>query len=582
MTKALKQPKVKDKNGFSLKKLWALVMVQFREKVDFSWAKERKTLIQKIVFSILKFLLVAGGTFGAGYILMFTRTIYANDFVNVYLIFFTVYTALNVINITVGLMKSLYYAEDNKLLVTFPVTSNVLFLSKMLVFFLAELKRSLDMLVPVTLGLILCGVTQGKISPICIFYSIIVLIIVVGLMVVFGALFSIPACYIYKAFKTIPILELISFLLLSAGVVALIVVAIGFIPENIDLMNEWPQMRESAQNTVDNFSNYIYPFTFIVRTIVGNPTYVKGIGITYSFNFVSVLQSFALFGIMVVSAIGIFFLIKPFYFYMMSKSFEFDKNPVDQERINPVHKRYITFINKEFKITFRDFEISGSYLFVYVLVPVLLLFIDTMFSAINRRLDGFIMTYAFNVLLMTIPYLASNSMIATLYSKEGRAAYIKKTKPVSPLMPLTSKLVFNLGLSIPSILACGIVFYNFAHADGQGVGVLSTILLSLTVLFVQYAHIFYSATLDIMNPQNERYATQGEDFVNPNERNSTIVGFIAAFVLAFITFFLLEDSAGRTGSYDEAFLKICLIGLFSCISCFVLFVLKIKAYYFEK
>jgi len=568
----------RDGNGFSFKKLWALVMFQFREKIDISWAISSKSLIQTIVFSVLKFLLVMGATFGAGSILILLQIIYATDFVNLYLLFFTVYTIINTINVTLGLMKSLYYAEDNKLLVTFPVSSNILFLSKMMVYFLAELRRSVDMLLPITLGLILCGVTAGKISPICLFYCIVVLIIAVGLMVVFGALFSIPVCYIYKAFKTVPILELVAFLIFAAVAIVAVVWIISFIPKNIDLLNEWPSMRETMQNTIEGFSRYIYPFVFVVETIVGKLAidttahYVFGLG--------SILQSIILLGVFAAASIGIFFLIKPFYFYMMTKSFEFDKSAVDSGRANPVHKKYITFVDKEFKITFRDFEVSGSYLIVYALVPLLLYLIDTMFSAINRRLEGNMMTYAFNVLLMTIPYLASNSMIATLYSKEGRAAYIKKTKPVSPLVPLISKLVFNLGLSIPSIIACGIVFYNYAANDL--IGVLATMLLSFTVLFVQYAHIFYSATLDIMNPQNERYATQGEDFNNPNEKNSTIVAFISSFILAFITYLLLYDSYYRTLSYNGAFIKIFVIGAVACFSCLLLFVLKVKAYYFEK
>lgn len=579
MSQAIAKNKLKDNNRFSFKKLWALVMFQFREKTDLTWAKRTKNLIQTIVFALIKFLLVAGGTFGAGYILILIGIIYTTDFVNLYLVFFTVYSAVNILNITVGLMHSFYYAEDNKLLVTFPVSSNVLFLSKLLVFYLAELKRSVDMLLPVTLGLILCGVTAGKIDPICIFYSLVVLVIAVGLMVAIGALFSIPAAYIFRAFKQWPILELFGFVLFAAAAIALVTIIISFIPKNIDLINEWPEMRSNMQQAIDNFSRYIYPFAFVVSTIVGSASFKNG-SMSYVFNGWSVAQSGILLGILLVSFVGIFFLIKPFYFYMMSKSFEFDKVPVDMQKANPVHKKYITFVDKEFKISIRDFEVSGSYIIVYVLVPLLLFLIDTMFSAINRRLEGNMMTYAFNVLLMTIPYLASNSMIATLYSKEGRAAYIKKTKPVSPLLPLISKLVFNLALSIPSIIACGIVFYNFAASDQ--IGAMSAILISLTVLFAQYAHIFYSATLDIMNPQNERYATQGEDFSNPNEKTSTITAFIASFALAFLTYLLLNDSFYRTGSYNEAFIKIALIGFFAFASCLFLFVLKVKAYYFEK
>lgn len=573
--------KPKDDNKFSFKKLWVLVMFQLREKLDFSWAKQKKDLIRKIVFTAIKFLAVMFGTFGFCFLLTALGLVKTADIINVYLVFFTVYAFVNLINVTVGMMKSLYYAEDNKLLVTFPVGSSSLFLSKLMVFLLSELRRSVDILLPVTLGAVLCGVANGLVGPICIFYCIIVLALVVGIMVISGAILSIPASYLLILFNKLPILELIGFTLIMSGIIVGVVLLINLVPTNINLLNEWPEFNNNIQGAISALSRNLPPIEFIVELIFGAPTYNTATASHgFSFGWATVGGTGILIGVLLGLAVITFFAIRPFYFYMMSKSFEFDKVPVDVQKRNIVHRKYITFIDKEFKITFRNVEISGSYLIVYIIVPILLLLINAMFSAINKRLEGYIMTYAFNVLLMTIPYLASNSMIATLYSKEGRAAYIKKTKPVSPLVPLTSKLVFNLGLSIPSIIACGIVFYNFA--SDSGVTAAHTVLLSFSVLFIQYAHIFFSATLDIMNPQNERYATQGEDFSNPNERTSTVVAFIAAFIIALVTYFLLKDSYFRTSSYTGAFIKIFLLSLVALVSELILFILKVRAYYFEK
>lgn len=583
MTKTVEREKLKDNNKFSFKKLWVLVMFQLREKLDLGWIKQKKDLIRKIVFTVLKFVAVMFGTFGACFLLSSTfGLVKTADIINVYLVFFAVYALVNLINITLGMIKSLYYAEDNKLLVTFPVGSSSLFLSKLMVFLLAELRRSVDILLPVTLGAVLCGVANGLVDPVCLFYCMIVLIIVVGIMVVLGALLSIPTSYLLILFNKVPILELIGFVIIMAGIIVGVVTLINLVPENINLLNEWPEFNNNIQAVISTLSRTLVPITFVIEIIFGSPSYNNQTNSHgFSFGWDTIGSTGILIGVLAVLSVIVFFAIRPFYFYMMSKSFEFDKVPVDVQKSNVVHKKYITFIDKEFKITFRNVEISGSYLIVYIIVPILLLLIDAMFSAINKRLEGYIMTYAFNVLLMTIPYLASNSMIATLYSKEGRAAYIKKTKPVSPLIPLTSKLVFNLALSIPSIIACGVVFYNFASASG--IKAVHAVLLAFSVLFIQYAHIFFSATLDIMNPQNERYATQGEDFTNPNERTATIVAFITSFVVAFITFFLLKDSYYHNGeSFDAAFIKIFCLSLLGLASTFTLFVLKIKAYYFEK
>ena len=49
----------------------ALTTVQVRDKIDFSWTKSIKTVIQKIVFFILKFAGIAGIMFGILFILGF-------------------------------------------------------------------------------------------------------------------------------------------------------------------------------------------------------------------------------------------------------------------------------------------------------------------------------------------------------------------------------------------------------------------------------------------------------------------------------------------------------------------------------
>jgi hypothetical protein len=273
----------------------------------------------------------------------------------------------------------------------------------------------------------------------------------------------------------------------------------------------------------------------------------------------------------------VFFVIKPFYFVMMTKNFEFNKDIIDEAKENKVKEKHWTFIVKEIKLTLRDLDISGSYIGVYIAVPILLLFIDKIFAAMSTSVRGDFMIIAFNILLIALPLLASSTMDATLFSREGRAAYMKKTKPLKPYFPLSSKLFFNLILVIPSIAACCYVFVKFTNC-----GPLSGILLFFTILALQYGHVFYSATLDIMNPQNELYATEGTSISNPNERKSTIVAFVISFLFALVGFVLLRESFQKYGSFNAALVKLLLLALVFAGSCIFLFFIKIKAYYIDR
>ena len=555
-----------------MKSFWPLVFMQLKDKLDLSWVKSKKSLIQKIVFSIIKFLLIGAIVFVLLFVLNFLMVIYKSEVINLYVIFFTLMFILNLFSITTGLMDSLYYANDNKVLVTLPVTSSQLFYSKLIVYLLFQIKRDIDILLPVTLGMFIFGVYGGVVNIGSLFYMLLILIINTVLMLFIGSLLSIPALYIYKWMKNFPIIELILVILGVALFVALAVLLINLIPENIDLINQWPSVRNAINGFINGFKLYVYPIAFIVRCMSGELH-----NFVYTINGQTLWMSAILLGITLVLGVIVYFAIKPFYFSMMTKTGEFNKEIIDNPKKNKKHQKYVTFANKELKLSFRDFDISGSYIAIYVIVPILLYFMNKVYGAFTTSQMGKTMVIAFSILLTILPFLASNSIIATLYSKEGRAAYIKKTKPINPLFPLISKVLFNLILSVPSIIACMVVFGIMC-----GTPVWGCILLGIAFIAIQYGHIFYSAGLDIMNPQNEVYATDGEQINNPNENKATVVGFITAFVYALVAYLLMQESIRLYGNTHMAIYKLLFIALFYFIATFMLFVLKVKAFYYEK
>ncbi|MDY0100990.1 MAG: hypothetical protein RBR94_03255, partial [Bacilli bacterium] len=185
---------------------------------------------------------------------------------------------------------------------------------------------------------------------------------------------------------------------------------------------------------------------------------------------------------------------------------------------------------------------------------------------------------AFNVLLILLPLLASNGLIATMYSKEARTAYMKRTKPVNALIPLFAKLIPNLVLSLTSIVVSLIVFniyMNFIF--------INIFLLALGMIFIQVGHLFLSGLLDLMNPQNEQYATTGTHVQNPNETKSIILAFVIAFAYALITLaFILEAVTDPSIKFSVGFLKMFFIGLGFALIVLYLYKENIKVYYNQR
>ena len=557
-------------------KFWALVVIQYRDKVDTSWTQSFKTIVQKVVFIIVKFAVIVAAVF---VVLHFASLLFALQnarILNFFLVFLGFYTILNLISVTFGLVKSLYHAEDNKVLATYPTTSAKLFLSKILVFELFELKKSFDILLPISIGFLAIGVRFHVISIPLVIWSILPLVMIITITVLLGALLSIPALFVYNFFKRHPLVEVIGFAAIIGGVTFLLIWLINLIPENkgdIDINTSYGAIKQAFDNFVIIFAKAVYPVNFAYRTMVGE----SGAYITNKFTWLTIGRFGIMIGVAAVLFGLAFLIIKPFYFGMMTKTFEFDKSPVDSSKKNKKREKHWAIILKETKLTLRDFDISGSYLAVYIAAPILLLLIDKVFRAMATSTTGDLMVIAFNILLIALPILSSSTIASTIYSREGRTAYFKKTKPILPYFPLTAKIVFNLVFVIPSIAACSYIFVRFTNQDAA-----SGILLAFTILALEYGHVFFSASLDIMNPQNEVYATEGESVSNPNERRSTFIAFITSILFAGLAFLFFDESIKQYDSFKPAFLKLMIIALLFAISCIVLFFIKVKAFYNDR
>ena len=566
-----------------MKQLLQLTLFQLKDKIDMSWMKSRKTLIQTIVFGLLKFAVVAAIVYVVLYLL--TTVGFLNkyhDIIHLFTLFLTVTLFLNLCSSTYTLMKSLYFADDNKVLITLPVNANKLFFSKLFVYFIYELKKSFSLLVPGIFGFLIfeaMGFKSFEVSFINIIWMLIPVVIVIVIQVLLAAILSIPFLYIYRLFKRNQIFDLVLVALAVTTLILVVVNLINLIPDDIDLDRQWPSMVNGFSNFLENIDRYAYPVNWGTRIFFGeavgtatsmsDPHY-RLVGYTF------IRFAIAIGAVAVLTGIA-FLLIRPFYFTMIYKTFEYDKNPQLVMKKNVKHKKYVTFANKEFKLSFRDFDISGSYIAIYIIVPILLFFMDRVISAISTSMRGNNIAIAVNALLTILPLLASNSTIATLYSKEVRTAYLTKSNPVNPFIPLTSKLLCNLVFSVPSIIACAIIFANFS-----GLGVLIAVLFSVSVLLIQYAHIFYSAAQDIMNPQNEVYATTGSDFNNPNEAKATIMAFIGSFAITLAFYFMLVESMRLYDNYLSAFVRLLIVAAFLFAGFLLLFIKKIKAFYYEK
>ena len=138
-----------------MKNLMILVKMQLKEQLNFKRFEVENVkafhVIAGIVGAILKFALVTGLCVA---FLLVSKILGLFSFQGrpipdtVISLVFSVMLLMSVISCTAGLTKSLYYARDNAVLLTLPCPALHVYLSKLVIFFMFEIKRNLSFLVP--------------------------------------------------------------------------------------------------------------------------------------------------------------------------------------------------------------------------------------------------------------------------------------------------------------------------------------------------------------------------------------------------------------------------------------------------
>lgn len=547
-----------------MKYLKTLVLMQLKDKLDLSFMGNRRKLILKSALAVLSVVAVTAVIFLLFKVAVMLRifSFWDNLPVNVLSVVFIAMQLLSMIGCTVGLTNALYFATDNKVLLTMPVSTNTVFLSKLTLYYIYELKKSILFTLPLF-------VAFGMVNGYAFYYYLwlIPCIFLVSLVpVAVASVVSIPLMFVMRVIKN-GILRGVLCVLGLAAITFVIVKLIALIPENINLVGQWGEIYYAIQDALQWVCDKFALLNYITVMVVG-----QTVGYVYK---LFSLQTFVILAVLVASMavlIGISYLLaRPLFLYMASKQFEFEKNNNVKAKPNKVHSAKTSAISQELTMNFRSLTYIVKVFGQITVLPVATFFLNKTFVAMNTRLAGQHMAVAFNVLLMLLISTSQNSVLASVYSREGNARYIIKTRPVSYANSVVAKLYVNLVATTLSVVLATVGFANVT-----GTSVTDSVLLAVIVVFVNIAYIFWSAELDIMNPQSRQYSTVGVSFDNPNERKATVLSFLISALFAFAVYFLLKE--GQT----MAFIKIGLVALVFLGARLYLYFTRVKLYYMEK
>ena len=548
-----------------MKTLMPLIAMQLKDKLDFSFQKSNwKQILFKTIFFFIKFFAITAVIYVGFMVLSILRLIdLASGIPDKFLgVLFTIMIILSILTCTIGLVKSLYYAKDNQVLLTMPTNRVNIFFSKLIVYYIYELFRNLTFILPLFIAF-------GMVNAYQFYYYIWVLIgllFVTAIPVSIGALLSIPAMYVSNFFRNFKVLQYLVIVLLIALGIWAVVAVINLIPTNFNLIETWGTTFWEIQSFFEKFQLMFIPFYWLMESVVGTRYGV-------SHTMFNAEQWFCILGVLgtIIVLLGVCYLVvRPLFFHIASSPLEYKKSIIKKSKSNVKHSSFVSGFKKEILLNLRTPEKLYSLIGIAILMPIAILLLNKIFNAMDTRLTGAYMTIAFNVLMIMLFALSSNASMAKIYSEEGNSVYLIKTNPQKYLKTLLVKLVPNAIVMTISILASVIIYSEFAG------NLVNIPLLFISIEGFYLGHLLWSAELDIMNPQTAQYATTGTHTNNPNEVKSTIYAFLLSIFLAFVTFFII-------GEGEMVFwIKAMIIGIIFLLIRIYFYYIKVKVYYKEK
>ena len=553
-----------------MKNLLILVKMQLKEQLNFTRFELKHVnwwhVLVSIVAAVLKFSLV---TVLCGAFLVAAKTLNLFSLTrnvppSVISLVFTVMLAASILSCTIGLTKALYFSRDNAILLTLPCVPLQVYLSKLIIFFIFEIKRTFSFVVPMFLAYFITHGLALKFYPWLLVCVLMISLFTVGI----GSLLSLPAMWIAALFRQRKSLQISCLVLVVGAATAALYFAISLIPENINLVATWGTTYWKIQDVLNAYtSKFTLPFG-ITQMIIGERHNMKQLLLPGPTAF----RFGLLFGVTAVAfALGLV-IVRPLFYKMASKPFEHAKRQVRAKKNRQLPRAISTLwieILGAVKGASRLFANMG----IFIALPMLVFLLNKIFLAMNTRAMGNYMVVAFNVLIILLIALNSNCYIASVYSRDGRSAYLIKTQPARYWPLLLAKLFPNVFFLFFSFVATFIVLMLTAS-----LGTWQTVMLSVAFLAVYLSHLLFCAEQDLMNPQIELYATVGASETNINETRATLTAFLFSFAVAGILFLLLLESVGSI----SVFIKFLAVSLAVLAYRLNMFFAKIRLYYKEK
>ena len=493
-----------------------LVLLQAGEKFRGLKHGPTKKSVFKTFLKVLAAVAVTGALAGvfsyikSSYVFSFDKELFTT------VIFFT--QIISVLTCVGSMMDVLYNSKENLILMAFPCNYNEIFVSKIIVFTMEEMKKSCFFLLPFLLsyGLVSgAGAAYwGGLIPLWVFLTM--------FPVLFSAILSIPAIFVRKFLENHPALFGVLIAILLGGAFVLVTYMLSFLPTPIKLVAFYNSFMKAFRAILLKINRFSLFYSLAGKTMFGQSL---GVGLP------------VLFAIFISTILLCFFVAMPFYFKAASSSAEHSTAGKHHVRKTHFNNLFLTFFRKEVKLMFRSSKSLNSALSIILVFPIISYVMNFIVAAVRTNLYGDYMTIAFNVMITLSLISTYNANCAAAISSEGSEFAVLKAAPSNTTLATWAKLTLTMIVDVLSVM-----MMSFVIGFTTTLNIKDILLIAGIILPISLGNILWSFQIDITNPKVNDYAVKGDAVVdNPNIAKALVIGFLISALFGVLNLLLLID-----------------------------------------
>ena len=427
--------------------------------------------------------------------------------------------AVSIISCLSSMMLTLFASKENTMLLAFPCNYSEIFLSKIIVFSLEEMKKNVYFILPL---LVSFGVNGGV--GLAFWLQLPIMWFALCLLPVFiGAMLSIPAIFIKRFMQNHVWLYAAVMMVVFGGAFFSLFKILSGVQLPINLVAVYGKFIAGIKQGFVTVTKFALFYNWIGKALYSEKIFL----------FLP-LTLLVLLGL----CVACFLAAMPFYFKAASASNENSTTKKHKLTMSKKGGLFGTFFRKELKIQFRSFQSVNSILIVVFLFPLITYVFNFLMAAINTSAMGRYMSIAFNMMIILSLLGTHNANSAASISMEGNEFAVLKTAPSNTSVIAWAKLAVTGLVNMASLCMMAAMLLMTTRLE-----VLDIVLLMASILCVSLGQIAWGFEFDIRKPKIGEYAAKGDGVTdNGNIAKAMAMGFLVATLFGVVGMLFMAEN----------------------------------------